>query len=165
MSVIKNGYPSFAELKDSPGVPSDGRMEQGPVAFIECVQNIPCDPCAWVCPCEAIHVGEDITALPRLIEERCKGCGICIAACPGQAIFLVHINFSETEALITFPYEFVPFPQEGDIVTGVNREGAPVTTGRVIKVGMGKALDGTAVISLAVPKKFALHVRNILIES
>ena len=164
MGVSDDGYPSFTELKDSRGIPSERRMEEGPVAFIECVQNIPCDPCEWVCSSGAIQVGENITALPRLIEERCNGCGACIAACPGQAIFVVHANYSETETLVTFPYEFVPLPREGDIVTGVNREGMPVTVGRVIKVRTGKALDHTAVISLAIPKEFAWHVRSIMIE-
>ena len=161
MSVIVDGYPSIAELKDSLGIPSEERMEQGSVAFIECVQYIPCDPCEWVCARGAIQVGEDITALPRLIEERCDGCGVCIAACPGQAIFVVHKNYSKTEALVVFPYEFMPLPREGDMVTGVNREGAPVTTGRVVEVRTGKALDRTAVISLAIPKEFVWHVRGM----
>jgi len=161
MGVVTDGYPSFAELEASPGYPAPERLEQGAVAVIECVQHIPCDPCGWVCPRGAIEVGEDITALPRLLADQCNGCGSCIAACPGQAIFVVDLHYTEQEALVSFPYEYVPFPQVGELVMGVDREGAPVAQGRVEKVRMGKALDRTAVISLAVPKEFAQQIRSM----
>lgn len=159
--VVINGYPSFEELRNSPGYPSEERLCKGAVAVIECVQEIPCDPCAWVCPKQAIKVGGDITNLPRLVEDDCIGCGICIAACPGQAIFMVDVNYSPTEALISFPYEYVPFPQEGDTVNAVDRAGCPVAKGRVVKVRTAAVNDRTAVISLAVPKEFAHTVRSM----
>jgi len=162
MGIEINGYPSFDELRVTPGFPSEERIHRGPVAVIECVQEIPCDPCAGACPRQAIRVGVDITVLPELIEDRCNGCGSCIAVCPGQAIFMVDINYSETEALVAFPYEYVPLPQDGEIVKAVNRDGTAVTTGRVVNVKTAKAFDHTAVISLAIHKDFVQHVRSIM---
>ena len=33
------------ELKKSPGYPSLKSLQEGPVAIIECIEEIPCDPC------------------------------------------------------------------------------------------------------------------------
>ncbi len=31
-------------------LPSDERLKVGPIAVIECVENIPCNPCVGACP-------------------------------------------------------------------------------------------------------------------
>ena len=41
-----------------PGIPSEERMKLGPVACIECLQQIPCNPCEEACPRGAITVGK-----------------------------------------------------------------------------------------------------------
>jgi Na+-translocating ferredoxin:NAD+ oxidoreductase RNF subunit RnfB len=61
------------ELLSCPGMPTRKRMNQGPVAIIECVQEIPCDPCVDACRQGAIMIGEDITQLPQLMEDNCTG--------------------------------------------------------------------------------------------
>ncbi|QJW44353.1 hypothetical protein HA075_22045 [bacterium BFN5] len=48
----------------------------GPTAIFECLQPIPCNPCADACPRGAITVKE-INDCPTLDKERCNGCGIC----------------------------------------------------------------------------------------
>ena len=87
-SILKVGYPCMEELRKVPGFPSEERMRKGPVAVIECVQEIPCNPCQAACPKKAITIGENITHLPVLDQEVCIGCGICISRCPGLAIFV-----------------------------------------------------------------------------
>ena len=72
--------------------PPSERAERGPVAVIECVQQIPCNPCEKACPFGAIEVGPDITNLPRLDLDKCRGCGICLSKCPGLAIFLLMLR-------------------------------------------------------------------------
>jgi Fe-S-cluster-containing hydrogenase component 2 len=68
------------ELKDL-NLPSEERLKKGPTAIIECIENIPCDPCVDACPFNAISM-EKITDIPEIDYEKCTGCGTCISMCP-----------------------------------------------------------------------------------
>lgn len=155
------GIPSVDELAACPGIPGQERLDKGPVVYIECVQNIPCNPCEKACPFGAIRVGQPITNLPQLDEEKCTGCGLCIAQCPGLAIFKVHKNYSEAASLVEFPYEYLPLPEEGKMVPCGNRAGEYLTDGKVVKVKNPKNYDGTTVITVEIPKRYCLEVRTI----
>ncbi len=159
--VAVTGVPSQAELCSSPGYPRPEDFDKGPIGVIECVQEIPCNPCELACRQGAIIVGEPITNLPRFSAEQCTGCGLCIANCPGQAIFMVHKNYAEDESLVTFPFEYVPYPDEGDLVRAVNRAGEITCSAKVIKVLRPRAFDRTAVITIAIPNAFVDRVRGI----
>lgn len=159
--VAVSGVPSQEELRGSPGYPAPEDFERGPIAVIECVQEIPCNPCELACRHGAITVGEPITNLPRFAAQHCTGCGLCIADCPGQAIFLVHLHYSDREATVAFPHEYLPRPEVGDSVRAVNRAGEVVCQGRVVKVQSPPAFDKTTVITIAIPKSFAHEVRGI----
>lgn len=158
--VAATGVPSIEELEGTPGFPSKRRLLKGPVAVIECVQEIPCDVCGSVCPYNAIEV-PSIDSLPRLVEEKCVGCGACIPFCPGQAIFLLDYHYSAGEALVSFPYEFLPLPKSKSLVEATDRYGRVLGKGRVVKVVKRKAFDGTVVVSIAVPKKLAQQIRGM----
>ncbi|MGE5541714.1 MAG: NADH-quinone oxidoreductase subunit I [Bacillota bacterium] len=159
--MIVDGYVSTDELRDCPGCPSRERMLKGPVACIECVQEIPCNPCEAACPKGAVHVGKPITNRPVLDGEKCIGCGLCIAKCPGLAIFVVDLAYSDSEATVSFPHEYLPLPAEGDVVTAVNRAGKPVCGARVVKVLNPPRNDRTPVITIAIPKEHADEVRGM----
>lgn len=159
--VKYTGIPSEEELLKSPGAPSDERLEKGPTAFIECVQEIPCNPCEKACPFGAIVVGRPITNLPKLDEEKCTGCGACLAQCPGLAIFRVHKNFTETTATVDFPFEYLPLPEVGAIVSCGDRAGAHVTDGKVVSVKSPKTYDGTTIVRVEIPKEHCKVVRTI----
>ena len=45
MALINTGYLEYEELSQIQKLPSDERYAKGPVAVIECVQEIPCNPC------------------------------------------------------------------------------------------------------------------------
>lgn len=141
--------------------PSMDRINQGPVAIIECFQNIPCNPCTIACKRDAISMLEDINDLPLLDEERCNGCGLCISKCPGLAIMVIDGTYSEGEALIKIPYEFTPLPHEGDIVQGLNRDGDYITDAKVVKILNPKSFDKTPLISVSVNKDYLYEFRNI----
>ena len=158
--ITLTGSPSIKELEESPGYPSETRMLKGPIAVIECVQEIPCDVCGLICPYNAIEV-TTLKNLPKLLEEKCEGCGACIPLCPGQAIFLVNHNYSRENALISFPYEFTPLPKVDSEVEAVNRLGQVITKGSIAMILDRETFDHTVVISIIVPKKFAQQVRGI----
>ena len=159
--VRYTGVPSAEELRNCPGIPSEGRKKKGRVACVECVQESPCNPCEGICPFHAITVGEQITALPRLQEEVCTGCGLCVANCPGLAITIVDKSLSETEGSVDFPFEYLPLPGKGDVVEAVNREGQVVCRGTVLSVKKPASYSGTAVVSLRVPLEYVDEVRSM----
>jgi ferredoxin len=135
-------------------------VKNGPCAVIECPQEIPCNPCESACPRGAIIVGKPITNTPVLDASKCTGCGQCIAACPGLAIFVVNHSYSETQATVAFPYEYLPMPRAGDVVRGVDRTGTARCDARVISVVSPPRYDHTAVITVAVPKDLACEIRS-----
>ncbi|MDR3564904.1 MAG: 4Fe-4S binding protein [Negativicutes bacterium] len=139
--------------------PSLARLAAGPVAIIECRQNIPCNPCVDACMRGAIKPFSDINDCPELDVSRCNGCGACLAHCPGLAIFVADYSYSPTQALIKIPYEFSPVPQPGDVVEALDRAGRTVGEAEVIKIQEYK--NKTRVLALAVPRELGMEVRHI----
>ena len=127
--------------------------------FIDCPQEIPCNPCQYACPAGAITIGDSITNRPKTNPEDCTGCGLCVAACPGQACFLVDPDYAPGEATVDFPYEFLPMPEPGMEVEARDNTGARVCAGRVIQVREGKG--ATRVVRIAVPREHAYDVRGM----
>lgn len=168
----ETGVPNIEDMMDV--VPPIERLKSGPVAVIECFQEIPCNPCYTSCPTEAIGGMDNINNVPVLDYDKCIGCGTCITACPGLAIFVVDylrqssvsreaeddkISLKES-SIIRIPYEFIPLPNEGDIVTALNREGTPVGEAKVFKVQRGKGKNKTTVVWLEVDRGLVMEVRN-----
>lgn len=141
--------------------PSMERINEGPVAIIECFQNIPCNPCVTACNRDAITMMEDINDLPLLNTEACNGCGICISKCPGLAIMVVDGSYSEDEALFKIPYELLPLPKIGDVVRGIDRNGDFLTDAKVVRVVNPKSFDKTPLVHVAVNKDYIYDFRNI----
>lgn len=160
--LIKTGVPTIENIQSV--FPSEERINQGPVAVIECYQEIPCNPCATACKRNAIKAFIDINDRPEIDEESCNGCALCISACPGLAIMVVDGSYSNNEVLIKIPYEFLPLPNEGNIVKGLNRSGDYITDVKVIKVQNPKAFDKTPIVHLAVDREFLYDFRNIRVE-
>jgi Fe-S-cluster-containing hydrogenase component 2 len=134
--------------------PSKKHLEKG-VAILECIQQIPCNPCVDSCPVHAISM-KDINAPPVNDFEKCIGCTKCVGVCPGLAIFVIKVK--DDRASVTLPYEFLPVPTTGDIVEALDRTGAVRGKALVKKVvKQGK----TMVITVEVNSSIAMDVRNI----
>lgn len=159
--ISRSGFPSPEEIRRINGWPSEKRFAKGPVAIVECVQEIPCNPCEEACPVGAIGVGHPITNAPRVDFDLCTGCGSCLAACPGLAIFLIDKTYSETEGTVTFPFEYVPLPEKGDTVEALNRSGETVCQSEVIRVNTAKRNNRTPLITVKVPLEMVDTVRTI----
>jgi len=152
---------SSRELAARGAIPTEARLAAGPVVLVECIENIPCNPCAYACPRKAIAIAGGLTDIPQVDFAKCNGCTLCIARCPGLAIFVVHRDFSKTEATVTIPYELLPRPAAGARVACLDRAGRDVCRGKVVKVLDTKALNRCAVVTVAVPKRYWNTVRNI----
>ena len=111
--IIYDGFPSMEEIKEANGWPDEERFLKGPVAVVECVQQIPCNPCESACPFHAIHIGEPITNTPKVDKETCIGCGMCVAACPGLAIFLVDKTLFRNGGYSKLSVRIRPIPEPG----------------------------------------------------
>jgi len=160
--LISTGVPT---KEDIAGItPSDERLAKGPVVVIECFQEIPCDPCVKACRRGAITMPHDINDIPVVDTDKCNGCGLCISLCPGLAIFVVDKTYSDKHALVKIPYEYVPVPQEGHLVTGLDRAGNELGRYEVIKVTPGGSKNMTYTVSLAVPHDLVMEVRDIKIN-
>ena len=147
------------EAKVQAILPSEERRKKGPYALFECFQNIPCNPCYTACKFNAVKPLTTITDTPETYFDNCVGCGACILACPGLAAFVIDESYSETESLVKIPYEYIPLPEVGSEVDGVNRIGEVVCKVRVEKVMTAK--NKTSVVTLVVPKEYTHIVRGI----
>jgi len=146
----KTGVLSLKDLS----LPNYEQLKKG-VAIIECVQEIPCDPCVTVCPVNAISM-TDINDTPKIDFDKCTGCRRCVGICPGLAIFVVKVK--DDNASITLPYEFLPIPKVGDNVTALDRKGKPRGSARVVKVNRSLR---TTIVTIEVEKDLAMQIRNI----
>jgi len=156
----RTGIPTDNDLEKV--IPDKKRLAKGPVVIIECFQKIPCDPCAISCKLGAIKPFKDINDLPQVDFDKCTGCGVCISSCPGLAIFVIDMNYSDDKSLIKIPHEMLPLPGKGEDVYVLDRAGNILGKVKVIKVS--KIKNKTNIISLEVPKSMTMKVRSIKVE-
>lgn len=128
------------------------------IAFIECVERIPCNPCETSCPTGAIKIGKNIIEIPEIDYSKCTGCGLCVAICPGLAIFLLKSNDKYAE--ITIPIELLTNLNVGDRVKTIDRKGKIIGEGEVLSVRELKVQPKRKLITLKIPKEHINIVRH-----
>ncbi len=158
MNHRRNGILRDEELNRH--LPPPARLAAGPVVVIECVENIPCNPCVQACPRDAIIIEGDINNTPTVDYDRCNGCGLCISACPGLAIFVVDAGRTDGVGVVVLPYEYLPLPAKSEIVSAIDREGNIVCDALVVRVADSKAFDRTPLVSIEVPQEYVMIVRH-----
>ncbi len=134
--------------------------KKGGLVLIECPQRIPCNPCHTSCPTGAVVAFKDINDQPEIDYEKCTGCGMCVAKCPGLACFVIDLTFSEDKALFKLPYEMTPMPEKKDTVQCLNRVGEVVAEGTVENI-TEPFKDSTKVLHVSIDKSFVDQVRSV----
>lgn len=155
-NLLTKGYLTNDEILNYPGVKS----MKGIHPIIECSQNIPCNPCQDACKNKCITIGENITSLPVVeVASQCTGCGMCVASCSGQCIFLLNEDYEEGYASVTLPYEFYPLPQKGIHGIALDRSGKEICKAEVVDVKSAPAFDHSSLLTIKVPKAFGMNAR------
>lgn len=156
VNLLKKGYIAEDEIERFPGI----TKQKGIHPVIECTQNIPCNPCQDACHKGCIKIGENITSLPVVNpDEKCVGCGMCVAACSGQAIFLVNEEYEPGYATVTLPYECIPLPEKGAKGRALGRDGREVCDAEVVEIRTAPVFDRTNLLTMKVPADMAMKAR------
>ncbi len=103
--------------------------------------------CIRVCPVNrtrkavAIEADEAVKGKPIIYEDACIGCGLCVKACPFDAIFIVNLPSELEEAAVHrygrngFKLYNLPIPRDGSIVGLLGKNGTGKTTAVRILLG------------------------------
>lgn len=170
--IPQNWYRTSEILKSKPGNTCSEILPEvaaGIVPVIHCCQEIPCDPCATLCPLELILIDqEDIRQIPKFVGDNynCKACGRCVAGCPGLAITLVNYRKDPDHPIVSIPYEFTRDTiQAKDQVTVLDTQGQELALVPVLSVQAIANNDRTLLVRVQAPKEIATQIAGIKIQS
>ncbi|MEW6666021.1 MAG: FAD-dependent oxidoreductase [Thermodesulfobacteriota bacterium] len=139
--------------------------EKGVFPIFHCFQEVPCNPCASVCPEHAIRTERDeITGLPYMVDPAaCKGCMSCVYVCPGLAVSLVDYRKDPEHPLVTLPYEIWREKVEvGQKVPVTDEEGAILGEYPVEKViSSPRRYPGTLLVQVRMERGMAKRAAGI----
>jgi NADPH-dependent 2,4-dienoyl-CoA reductase/sulfur reductase-like enzyme/ferredoxin len=160
-----------AILKSRPGevLPLGEQAQSGQVfPVMHCRQEIPCDPCASICPKGLIQIDpDDIRHLPEfceLDEKNCIACERCVAICPGLAVTLVDFRQDPERPTVSIPLEFAPdVISIGDEVPVTDVDGKFLGRYPVTRVRTLRQFSRTLIVRVQVPAAIATKASGIQI--
>jgi len=160
-------------LKSKPGeiihIESEfSRDEVFPV--IHCRQEIPCDPCAYICPLNLIKLqGDDILSLPDFFAtdgKHCIGCERCVAVCPGLAITLIDARKDPSFPTVSIPYEFLHEDLNiGDLIKVTDEDGNLLGRYPIMSFNNLRKYSRTTILRVQVPRNIATLVAGVQLDS
>jgi NADPH-dependent 2,4-dienoyl-CoA reductase/sulfur reductase-like enzyme/ferredoxin len=160
---ILKSRPGPVVIEESHPEPSGGVL---PV--FHCTQEIPCDPCASICPKGLIFIDpKDIRQVPAFRGDStlCIGCEKCISICPGLAITLVDYRKDPDFPVAAIPFEFnYEILKEKESVTVLDTTGAVLGDYEVVKVERVASRDHTIIVKVRAPRAVATRIAGIRIQ-
>ena len=132
---------------------------------MHCRQEIPCDPCASVCPKGLIHINpEDIRAIPTYNDDlkSCLACEKCVAICPGLAITLVNLDKEINKAIVSIAVELINMSLDvGEPVPAIDVEGKYLGTFPIVSMKSPPGFSHTTIVRIQTPKEIASKIAGI----
>jgi NAD-dependent dihydropyrimidine dehydrogenase PreA subunit len=133
-----------------------------PTVVIECPERIACDVCEIVCRSGVISLEGSSINIPRIVrQENCTACGLCVAHCPGHAVFLIDTARPDGNAKVTVAFELPNPPMPGARVQAVDANGARAGEATVVGVRVSRSYNGTRLLELSVSRDIAGSVRGM----
>lgn len=169
---IPKEWIAFEEvLKSRPGRIHESKMPTdftGVYPVFHCTQEIPCDPCAGVCPKHLIVVDKnDIRSVPEFIAgegQSCIACGRCVAVCPGLAISLVDFRKQNGFGLVSLPFEQDPSHLKvGQMIGVTTTAGEKLGQLPIQKIGKVPGFKGTTIVTVEAPQEMAGLIAGFVI--
>jgi len=157
------GIATLEELENADLLPPQEVYTKKRVAFIECIESIPCDACKFACKFDAV-IKPTIITPPKVDWEKCTGCMRCVIECPGLTIFMIDGRKQENKVVIIIPYEFLPFPKKEDKVILLNRKGEPIGKGSVTMTLDPARNQQTGLVGVLTPTEIWKDVRSVRLE-
>lgn len=169
--IPKDWYNTAEVLKSKPGINQLEELPEindGVSPVIHCTQEIPCNPCASICPQGLIYIDKtDIRAVPKFLGDSycCGVCEKCVTVCPGLAITLVDYREDRTSPLVSIPYEFhFGDLQKSDHVTVMDTAGNDLGQVEIREVTAIKGNDRTVIVRVKAPSEFARQIAGIRVQ-
>ncbi len=157
-------------LKSPPGRTIERRKVK-PISKVypvfHCTQEIPCNPCASICPQDGIQIDENaLTGLPYFTgEEECKGCMRCVAVCPGLAITLVDTRKDPEMPVVTLPFEVSEqHVRKGNKVMVTDCNGEVLATVKVERTTQLKDYRRTKLVQVKLPQELVNKAVGIRLQ-
>jgi ferredoxin len=158
-------------LKSKPGksleLGLDG-LPTGVTPILHCTQEIPCNPCATICPKGVIRIdGDDLRKTPVLVETEasCGSCEKCVAICPGLAITIVDRRKDAQNPTVSIPFEFDLERIHGaERVTLLNAAGAVLGEAPILDVLTPKFAGRTKIVRVRAPEDIAPQIAGVRIQ-
>lgn len=156
-------------LKSHPGEIEDlyEKKQPGEVyPVLHCRQEIPCDPCASICPYHLIQIDpEDICSIPHYHPHNgktCIGCERCVAVCPGLAITLVDEREDANFPTVSIPLEFSEeYMHVGKAIPVTDIEGHVLGKYPIERIHTLRQFSHTRIARVKVPAEIATKVTGI----
>ncbi len=144
-------------LKAKPGqvqAVNGGEIHEGIMPIIHCRQEIPCDPCAYLCPKGFFYIDEnDIRTIPVFTgdSQHCIGCEKCVAGCPGLAITLVDFRKRQGKVSVSIAAELErDLLQHLKSVTLTDIDGNSLGMANILDIHSVPKLDHTSIVIVEV---------------